>query len=499
MNQDKNKVLLIDPPFYRLFKNTYSIHRYPLSLCYLAGMITTGTNWSVMAYNSDFSPQSEEIKVGYLAGAGFDNYLNNLRNSSGPVWEEIKSTISEYKPTVVGISANTQNFVSACKVAGFVKASNKHIIVTVGGPHPSLVGPDVMNCQDIDVCVRGEGEVTIVELLNAIENKKEFDDISGIAYRKDGQIVENPRREFVKDLDSLCFPHENAPQTLKDYEKYPITAFGHIMATRGCPYDCVFCGSQYIWSRKVRYRSPEDVIREIKKLQKMGLKTVRFEDDIFGINKKFIKELCVGMINHCSGLKWSCEIHVKLIDEQTISLMKEAGCYSIDLGIESGNNEVLRRIRKNITIEEAFSACKIIKKKGIKLKAFFIVGFPEETEDTLKDTVAAMKKIKCDHLFYSIFTPYPGTEAYELCREKGIIGDDFDISIYSHQSPANCFNLNITLERFRELASKIEKMVDRKNHLNRIKRIFSGHTLWKIQELGIGKSLKKGIKLSIGK
>lgn len=499
MNQNKNKILLIDPPFYRLFKNTYSIHRYPLSLGYLAGMIIKETNWSVMAYNSDFYPQNEEIKVRYLAGSGFDNYLNNLRTLSGPVWREIKSTISEYKPTVVGISANSQNFMSVCKVARFVKESNRQIIVIVGGPHPSLVGSEVLSCQDIDVCVRGEGEKTLVELLNAIEATKKFDDIPGIVYRKDGQIVENPQRDFMKDLDSLSFPHENVPQVLKDYDKYPISAFGNIFASRGCPFNCVFCGSRYIWSREVRFRSPENVIREIKNLQEMGLKTIRFDDDIFGIKKEYTKELCEGLIKHCPGLKWSCEMHVKLVDEQTISLMKEAGCYSIEIGIESGNNEVLRKTRKNITIEGALSACKIIKKKGIKLKPFFIVGFPEETEDTLNDTVAAIKKIKCDHLYYSIFTPYPGTEAFEFCKENGMIDDNFDISLYNHQSPANCFSLNITPDRFRELASKIEKKADRKNYLNRIKRVFSGHTFWRIKELGIGKSLKKGIRLSIGK
>lgn len=502
MKQDQRKILLIEPAFYRLFKDTYVLPRYPLSLGYLAGTIKQETNWSVMAYNADFSPQSEPVKISYLAGAGFDNYLNNLKDQSGQLWREIKSVIAEYKPTVVGISAKSQNFASACIVARLVKAINKQTIVMMGGPHPSIMGADLLNNPDIDICIKGEGENTIVELLDAIENEREFDSIEGIVYRKDERVVENPPRKFIDDLDSLCFPHESAPEVLKDYEQYPLTAFRNIFAIRGCPYNCTFCGSHKIWSRKVRFRSPENVIREIKGLQKKGLTSVHFDDDTFGINKRYINQLCNALALDCPGLKWSCELHIKLVDEETISLMKAAGCYNIQIGIESGNNEILKQVRKNITIEEALSACEIIKKHGIGLGAFFMVGFPQETEDTLNDTIVAMRKSKCDFLDYSIFTPYRGTEAFEFCKENGLIDDDFDVSLYNHQSPANCFSINITPERFRKLASKIEKMVDRKNYPNRINRIinlFSLNTFWRIKELGIGESLKKGVRIFLGK
>ena len=499
MRQNQHKILLIEPPFYRLFKDTYSLDRYPLSLGYLAGTIRKETNWNVMVYNADFCPQFEPIKVSYLASTGFDNYINNLKDLSGQIWREVKSTISEYKPYIVGVSAKSQNFSSACIVAKLVKEVNKQTIVIVGGPHPSMVGSDILNCLDIDVGVRGEGENTIIELLNAIGGQKKFDDIRGIVYRKDTQIVENAPREFLEDLDSLCFPHESAPEVLKDYDQYPLTAFMNIFAIRGCPYNCFFCGSRNIWSRRVRSRSPNNVVREIKGLRKMGLKLVHFDDDTFGVNKKYINELCNGLIMHCPGLKWSCELHVKLVDEQTISLMKAAGCFSIHIGIESGNNEILKEMRKNITIEETFSACEIIKKHGIRLQAFFIIGFPQETEDTLNDTVSVMKKISADVLVYSIFTPYPGTEAFEFCKERKLIGDEYDVSLHNHQSPANCFCINISPERFRRLASKVEKMIDRKNSSNRIKKVFSLNTFRRIKELGIGKSFQKGVRIFTGK
>lgn len=492
MKQDELKILLIEPPYYRLFKDTYSLQRYPLSLGYLGGEIRKNTNWSVMAYNADFSPHGNEaLKVSYLAGIGFDNYLNNLKDLSGKIWKEVEQTIAEYNPTVVGISAKSQNFKSALIVAKLAKQINKQTVVMMGGPHPSMVGADLLNYPDIDISVIGEGETTVIELLNAIEAQKKLDDIRGIIYRRNGQVVKNPPRQLITNLDSLCFPHEYAPEILKDYNKYPITAFTKIFAIRGCPNNCLFCGSRNIWSRKVRFRSPENVVEEIKSLQRMGAKVVHFNDDTFGVTKKYINDLCNALMRHCPGLKWSCEIPVQLVNEQNISLMKSAGCFSLQIGIESGNNEILSAIRKNITIEEALDACELIKKHGIELETFFIVGFPQDTEDTLRDTITAMKKVKSDSISYSIFTPYPGTEAFELCKEKGLIGEDYDVSLYNHQSPLNNFCMNIPRERFRMIVDETEKQIDRKNSVNRFKRMISLNTVdeviqrlrWRIQRL----------------
>src|SRR3990172_6231716 len=337
MKQNKQKILLIQPPFYRLYKDTYSLDLFPLSLGYLSGAIRKDTDWEVLAYNSDFNPDSEGVSQSYLSGKGFDNYLGNLNDISKPIWQEIRKNIEEYKPCVVGISVKSQTFASACRVAKLAKDINNDCIVIVGGPHPSMVGSEVLNCSDINVFVKGEGEKPTVELLNAIKN---------------------------------------------------------IFSIRGCPYNCFFCGSRMVWSRKVRFRSVENVIAEIQGLQHMGIELIRFDDDTFGVTKKYIKELCHALIKHCPGLKWHCEIHVKVVDEPTISLMKAAGCCLLQIGVESGNNEILKEMRKNYTIEEALSACEIIKKYGIELQTFFIVGFPQETEDSFNDTYKAMKKIK---------------------------------------------------------------------------------------------------------
>lgn len=496
MKQYKKRVLLIEPPFNRLYKNTHSLHLFPLSLAYLSGTITNRTDWKVMAYNSDFNPDYEFLDNKYLSGPGFESYLKNLKNFASPIWDEIRQVIREFSPIVVGISSKTQNFVSACIVAKLVKEICGSTLVIVGGPHPSMVGPEVLvDCKDIDVAVRGEGEETIIELLAAIESGSEFDTIHGIVFNKNGKVIENQPRNNIKNLDVLAFPHEIAPLVLKDYHQYPLTAFMNIFTIRGCPYNCMFCGSRHVWSRKVRYRSIENIIQEIKGLQKMGLELIRFDDDTFGVNKKRIIDLCQAIIKNCPNLKWHCEIHVKLVDDQTIALMKRAGCCLIQIGIESGNNEMLKMVNKTFKIEEALTACKIIKKYNIELQAFFIIGFPHDTEETLHDTMMAMKKSHCDLVICSTFTPYPGTESFGLCREHGLISDDYDVSLFNHHSPANCFCINIKPERFRQLADQIEHDIDKKIKLNRLKYSLSLKSIKRIKELGLKKTLQKAFNL----
>lgn len=493
------RVLLIEPPFYRLFKDTYSLDRQPLSLGYLSGVIREKTDWDVMAYNADFSVRRESFQLNYMTGEGFDNYLNGLKDLSREVWQEVLTTLLEYCPDVVGISAKSQNFASALVIGRLAKGISDKVIVVVGGPHPSMVGKEVLKHPEVDIGVRGEGEVTMVELLQALQSRRGLGDINGIVYRQGKEFVETPARAYIGNLDSLPFPHQFASQTLKDYDKFPLTAFRSIFAIRGCPYHCFFCGSHKIWSRKIRARSIDNVVTEIKALQGLGLKLIHFDDDTFGVNKTYIRNLCNALMEKCPQVKWSCEMHVKLIDASIVAMMKKAGCFSIDVGIESGNNEILRQIGKNITIEEALTACRIIKKQGLELKTFFMLGFPQETEETLEDTFKAIKQLPSDVLILSLFTPYPGTQAFQFCTEHSLIGEEFDYSRYNHQSPGNYFCMNVSLDTFRKWVVKIEKYLDRRNALSRIKRIFSSITIMRMSELGLLKSLKKAIQLLQGK
>ena len=465
-------VVLVDPPYYRLYKQTYSLTRYPLSLGYLAGHVRRHTDWNVAVYNADFTPDSEPYQVSYLCGAGFDAYRESLADIDKPIWRQIGSVLRSYSPDVVGISAKSQTFAAARIVARLVKQLNPDTKVVLGGPHAAMVGPEILDCADIDIVVRGEGEQALVELLTAMRNGDDLDGIPGLIFRSGDDVVTNVPRELMADLDELDYPHESAKHVLHDYRLYPPEAFNHIFATRGCPYNCFFCGSRNVWGRNVRFRSAGKVIEEIQRLGRLGISHVHFDDDTFGVKASYITALCEGIANKCPDMSWSCELHVNLINDETIALMARAGCTSIQLGVESGNNEILKQIRKGFEIDKAIAAADTIRRHGVDVEAFFMVGFPQETEQTLADTVTAMRRIK-GRMSYSIFTPYPGTEAFEYCRERGLVNDDFDTSLHNHQSPANCFCEHIAPERFRQLVSRIERMVDRNNWPSPMRRLLT--------------------------
>ena len=482
------RILLIEPPFFRLYDQNYSLNKYPLSLGYLAAAIKKDTSHDVQVYNADFTSKSSRATLATMVNQGHVHYISNLNDPDFFVWKEIREVIKQYNPDVVGITSKSQNFASAKIVASICKKVDKNIIVVLGGPHVCMVGREVLISCDIDLAVKGEGEVTFVELVNCIAEKRDLFSVAGLIYRnKFGIVTVSQDREFIKELDDLDSPYLYARQVLKDFEKYPVSSFRSIFATRGCPYNCIFCGSGKIWQHKVRFRSTQNVAGEIKLLQGMGVNYFNFDDDTFGITKKYISELCDELKKTCKGIHWSCEMHVNLINSDNLKAMKEAGCDLIKIGIESGNNEMLKKIRKNITIEEAYSACELIQKNKMHVMAFFMVGFPEETEETLQDTVKAIKKTP-GYVEYSIFTPYRGTDAFDITNKFGLIPYNFDPSLYNHTSPDNNFSINIKHERFREIASEIEKIADRKNKQYASKvslaRFFPSNIFRKIYAMG---------------
>lgn len=469
--QDHMKLLLVQPPFYRLFSEEFSLARYPLTLAYLAGAVQAHTDWQVAIYNADFHPEGRHpAEVSYLTGPGFEQYVKNLEDTSSPIWREIQATLSAQRPDVLGLTAVSQTFTSARLMARLAKQINPQVKVIVGGPHASVAGSRLLDHPEIDVIVRGEGEMTLVDILQAIDAGEPIHPIKGTIVRDGSDTIENAGRPMLKNLDDLCIPHEIAEQTLLGYESHPPQAFRYLFASRGCPFNCLFCGSRDVWGRKPRVRSPENVVREIQGLQARGLKRLHFEDDLFGTTKEHLHKLCDVFARELQGVQWSCELHAKLVDAETVAHMRAAGCYSILLGVESGSNEVLTAMRKGTTVEEALAACGLIRAAGIELTTFFLVGFPQETEATLAETVAAMKATKADEIVYSTFTPYPFSEAWELCRKQGLIGDDYDMSLYHHQSPLNHFCPQIPRDRFRQLASEVERFVDQWNARRKLQR-----------------------------
>jgi radical SAM superfamily enzyme YgiQ (UPF0313 family) len=488
-------ILLVEPPFYRLYDHKASLNRVPHALGYLAGSIKVKKpDWKVWLYNSDFSPHDASLSYKYLYGAGFEIYRQTLKNPQSLIWEEIKKKIVEYRPSVIGISVKSQNLASALMVARIAKSVDENMVVVFGGPHPSLVKSEILDDPVVDIGVLREGEETLIDILDSIEGKLSLSTVKGIVYKEKNKIIKNPPREFISDLDSAPFPVQVARDSLIDYEQYPLEAFKHVFAARGCPYECSFCGSRYIWSRKVRFRSVGNIVAEILEISKLGIRDIHFDDDTFGIKKSFILKLCQEIKKKCPGLKWSCEIHIKLVDDETIAEMKSAGCQEILLGIESGNDRILTLIKKNITVNEAISAARLIKKHKIYLHTFFMVGFPQETEETMNDTMSAMTSIPSDNLICSIFTPYKGTELFDYCKKQNIIPQHFDVSLYNHQSPENYFCPNIPIDVYKDRLNRLEKKVNRIRNRQKLKMIFSDQGFQKLRQAGFKRSLSKLIR-----
>jgi radical SAM superfamily enzyme YgiQ (UPF0313 family) len=337
------------------------------------------------------------------------------------------------------------------------------ITVIAGGPHVTTTGQAILDCPDIDIGVPGEGEETLVELVRALDKQTPLDRVEGIVFRDGNKRVKTPPREKVRDLDGLMYPHRVAPLVLKDYHSYPKYALGRVMASRGCPFNCFFCGSRTIWGPGVRKRNPEAVAAELIELYKSGVDFVHFEDDTFGVNNKYLKSLTRILAQNVPDMEWSCETHVSLATGENVTAMKDAGCRTIQLGLESGSNRILKAMGKGFDIKRALESCEIVKARGLRLETFFMAGFPGETADTLAETLEAIERVPADKIIFSLFTPYPGTRAFRLCQSMDLIGPDYDPSLHYHQSPLNCFTPDLELDRFRKLAGEIEEKVVAKN------------------------------------
>ena len=325
---------------------------------------------------------------------------------------------------VVGIGVLTDYYLETKDLVKKLKEAGK--IVILGGVHPSVLPKETLEETGADFLVIGEGEETIVELIKAIEKKKKVDKIKGIAYKQKGKVIINPRRELIKDLNAVGFPDWKSidPRT---YQKAPHGAIvknfpiAPIMTSRGCPYECEFCVSPNFWCKKIRFRTPENVIEEIKYLVKnFGVKEIHFEDDNLTLIRKHVEKICKLIIENKLKISWATPngIRADKVDEKLFRLMKKAGCYSIVLGIESGNQEILDNIKKREKLEDIENAAKAAKKVGLITQGFFIFGLPGETEETIKNSIRFAKKIRLDRAHFMLLDMLPGSELWEKYKHE---------------------------------------------------------------------------------
>lgn len=336
-----------------------------------------------------------------------------------------KIIISE-KPDIVGLSSMTANRTSSFKLASLTKKINPDIKVILGGVHPTIMYEQILKKIPIDFIVIGEGEETMLELVDLIEKKKDiskFKDVKGIAFKLKGEIIKTEARPFIKDLDTLPIPNH-----LYFKDRILKEKLFYLNVSRGCPFACTFCSSSIHWGRVVRRRSPKKVIEELKLLKKQfpEINHVNFNDDEFLVNHKWVKEFCHLLKKENLNIEWVCGARVTSINDEIIKLIKSAGCQRISLGLESGSPKMLKYMNKQITLEQTKKAFDICKRNGMSTLVNLMVGLPGENSKTINETISFIKNLPVDFLYMpSVYHVFPGTKTYELAKEQGFISDDY--------------------------------------------------------------------------
>jgi anaerobic magnesium-protoporphyrin IX monomethyl ester cyclase len=452
------KVLLIDPPMQSIM--LARADWFPMGLGFLAGSAKREGH-EVLIYNGEHDPSLDYVNLTTYS-SNYHRYLEALRNPDDNAWKRLRKVMTDFKPDVVGLTSFSVKWPSAQRVAALAKDCNPGVPVVAGGQHVTIMTDDALADPNIDFVVKGEGEMTFVEFLREVEGAQNWAAVDGLSWKRDGKVVHNKPRMLTDDLDALPGP---ARECLYDIENYQPQALGKLFASRGCPYQCNYCGTQNIWTYKVRHRSAQHIVDEIKQVKKdYGTNYFTFFDDVFGLDKKRAIELCNTMADAKLGVRWDCLTRSNLVSDELLISMKRAGCVKVDMGVESGSNKILKDTKKGLTTEQILTGGELIKKHGLFLYAFFMVGLPTETEEDAKMTIEFLEKLKPHWAGISIFTPIPGTGIYKQLQAEGKIADKPDFAMFSHQSPHSNFAFNMmNREAFPELSRRTLEYIQNYN------------------------------------
>jgi anaerobic magnesium-protoporphyrin IX monomethyl ester cyclase len=331
--------------------------------------------------------------------------------------QEIISTILTTNPDILGITTLTPTINQSLRIAKTIKKLRKNTKIILGGVHATVFANDIVELPYVDSVIKGEGEEVI------------FDAIEG-----DGVFSKS-----IKDLNTLPLPAWN----MINFDNYRNSLckgrFAMVMASRGCPYSCIFCSGSLVSGKKVRRKNKDKIATEIGMLinyKTFNVKTILFEDDIFTLDKNWVYGICeyfkswkkLGKKYSLDG--WWCNTRVDLLDSDLLRVMKEANCKGICLGIESGDQEILDKMKKNITLEEIEDGVRLIKEVGLKSYGYFMIGNLDDTNETIRKTIDFAKKLPLDYAQFSMCTPFPGSELFEIGQKRGVISKNPDWTNY---------------------------------------------------------------------
>ena len=411
-----------------------------------------------------FPPLGLAYVAGALEKAGFlvqviDNYL--LKKSL----EEIKAEIKRLSPEILGMTCGSVTYGRCVETAKAVKEVLPSCKVVVGGWHGSYLPDSLLQHPEIDYVIMGEGEHAIVELAKSItsnNDKSVIHKIPGLAFRHGGKFVKTPS-SFISDLDQVPFPARHLlPMHLysRIMEYLSVRPVDTMNVIRGCPYNCAFCETKRIWGSKCRAFSPSRVVDELNHLvAKYGTKGIYFVGDNFTINKKRTIELCKEIRKSNLDLQWVCDTRVDLISHELLREMKSAGCHTIWFGVESGSLRILKRINKQVTLEQAQNAFRLCNDEGIKTASSFMLGLPGETLQDMEATFKFARKLDPDWVRFNIFVGYPGSSLYDEIIEKGLFErvDDFVALVKTKEFDFE--TVNIIQKRFHKQFNRTPKRI----------------------------------------
>ncbi len=370
------------------------------------------------------------LGIAYMAAVLEENNIDvNIIDASAEdmTFEELGEELKTRKPDLIAITALTPTIGRALESAEITKKVLPNSKVIMGGYHPTFNYEETLNDENVDIIIRGEGEYIMLDLVQTLENNGDLENVKGIVFEKENEnnekvIVVTPERPPVVDLDSIPFPALH----LLPMDKYELlnmtTDMTTMITSRGCPMQCSFCSSSALHGTLMRTRSITNIVDEMEHLiNNYNINTIAFMDDTFTINKQRVIDLCDEIKKRNIKVWWGCTSRVDTLDEELLQKMKDAGCITIFMGVESADQQSLDLMNKNITINKIEMAFKKSKDIGIRTIASVVLGMPGDTKENMKKTVQFVKKLNPSYAVYSLATPYPGTRFYKESFEKNLI------------------------------------------------------------------------------
>lgn len=368
----------------------------------------------------------------------------------------LESVLEKFSPEVAIINTSMPSALTEDTHASkLIKDANPKTVTVMIGVAPTLIGSEILGESSVDICIRNEPEMVAREICRRISSGDSWKSVSGITFKEGKKVIRNPDAPAV-DLEGLPMP---------DFESLPLDAYRTpvdrrkqvlIDVSRGCPYQCIYCTGTRFYGHNFRFRKPESVLEEIEHVRSLGVRNILFWADTFTFNKKFVIDLCSGMVERGfeNDMTWVVNSRVNTIDPEMLKYMDKANCFLIAFGVESGVQEILDYVRKGITLENTRNAFKWIKETNIKSAAHVVFGLaPFESEKTIKQTLDFVREIKPNYANFHVATPYPGTELYERYNKEGYIINRDYARLETPNSNISLPHLsNKDLERWRDKA-----------------------------------------------